>query len=181
MDPDLASFLARHRPQLQDSAIWGNGVLHLRITAYLGHEPPPLAYVTSVRGLVFRDGMILILRNRDATHIVPGGRREIGETLDETLRREVLEETGWTLDAPTMLGFMHFHHLSPKPPDYPYPYPDFMQIVYMARAAAYLPDARVVDDYEIEPGFRPPALVHALALTPSERLYLTTALEYRST
>jgi 8-oxo-dGTP pyrophosphatase MutT (NUDIX family) len=181
MGPDLAAFLARHRPSIQDSTVWGNGALPLRITAYLGQEPPPLAYVTSVRGIVVRDGMVLVLRNRDALHIVPGGRRKTGETLEETLRREVLEETGWTLDAPTMLGFMHFHHLSPKPPDYPYPHPDFTQIVYVARADAYLPDARIADDYEIESGFCPPATVHALALTPSERLYLGTALEHGST
>jgi ADP-ribose pyrophosphatase YjhB (NUDIX family) len=180
MEPDLASFLARHRPQLQDSAVWGNGALHLRIIVYLGQEPPPLTYVTSVRGIVFRDGMVLVLRNRDALHIVPGGRRETDETLEETLRREVLEETGWTLHAPTMLGFMHFHHLSPKPPDYPYPHPDFMQIVYMARAAVYQPSARIVDDYEIESGFRPTAALHALALTPSERLFLANALAHEA-
>jgi 8-oxo-dGTP diphosphatase len=181
MAPDLAAFLARHRPQLQESAVWGNGTLHLCITTYLGQEPPPLAYTTSVRSLVFREEMVLVLRNRDALHIVPGGRREPGETLEETLRREVLEETGWTLHAPTMLGFMHFHHLSPKPPDYPYPHPDFTQIVYMAQAAAYFPDARVADDYEIESNFRPLVAVCTPALTSSERLYLATALAHGHT
>ena len=112
--------------------IGGLGGDPLRITAYLGHEQSPLAYVTSVRSLVFRDDALLVLRNRDGAHIVPGGRREAGETLEETVRREVLEETGWVLRAPIMLGFMHFHNLSPKPPGHPYPYPDFIQMVYMA-------------------------------------------------
>jgi len=176
MEPDLAAFLARHKAQTQEVAVWGGGAHPLRITAYLGHEPPPLAYVTSVRTLVFRDETALVLRDRDGLHILPGGRREAGETLEETLRREVLEEAGWALRAPTMLGFLHFHHLSPKPPGHPYPHPDFAQVVYMAQASAYLPDARVADDHELESDFRPLAAVHALALTAHERLYLATAL-----
>jgi len=120
MEPDLAAFLARHTPQTQESAVWGGGTHPLRITAYLGHELPPLAYVTSVRSVVFHDATALVLRDRDGLHILPGGRREPGETIEETLRREVLEETGWTLRAPTLLGFLHFHHLSPRPPGHPY-------------------------------------------------------------
>jgi 8-oxo-dGTP pyrophosphatase MutT (NUDIX family) len=173
---NLAAFLARHTPRAEGSAVWGRDPL--RITAYLGREVPPLDYATSVRSLVFREDALLVLRNRDGLHIMPGGRREAGETLEETLRREVLEETGWTLRAPIMLGFMHFHHLSPKPPGYPYPHPDFIQVVHMAEAADYVPDARLPDDYEIEAAFRPMAEVLALVL--DGRLYLEAALQERS-
>ncbi len=180
MEPDLAAFLARHKPQAQESAVWGGGAFPLHITAYLGHEPPPLAYVTSVRSVVLRDATALVLRDRDGLHILPGGRRELGEMLEETLRREVLEETGWTLRALTMLGSLHFHHLSPMPPGHPYPHPDFVQVVYMAQAGAYDPDARVADDHELGSGFRPLAAVRALALTAHEQLYLATALGHGS-
>jgi ADP-ribose pyrophosphatase YjhB (NUDIX family) len=173
---DLAAFLARHTPRAEGSVVWGEDPL--RITAYLGHEQPPLAYVTSVRSLVFRGDALLVLRNRDGIHIMPGGRREAGETLEETLRREVLEETSWTLCAPIMLGFMHFHQLSPKPPGLPYPHPDFVQVVYRAEAADCVPDARLPDDYEIDATFRPIADVLTLAL--DERLYLEAALQERS-
>jgi len=176
MEPDLAAFLARHTPQTQESAVWGGGTHPLRITAYLGHELPPLAYVTSVRSVVFHDATALVLRDRDGLHILPGGRREPGETIEETLRREVLEETGWTLRAPTLRGFLHFHHLSPRPPGHPYPHPDFVQVVYMAQADAYDPDARAADDYELGSDFRPLATVRTLALTAHEQLYLATAL-----
>jgi hypothetical protein len=76
MQPDLAAFFARHRPRTQKSAVWGGGTLPLHITSYLSHELPPLAYVTSVRSIVFREEMLLVLRNRGALHSVPGGRRE---------------------------------------------------------------------------------------------------------
>lgn len=182
MEPDLAAFLARHAPQTQESAVWGGGAHPLRITAYLGHELPPLAYVTSVRSIVLGDGdgdgdaTALVLRDRDGLHILPGGRREPGETLEETLRREVLEETGWTLRAPTPLCFLHFRHLSPRPLGHPYPHPDFVQVVYMAQADAYEPDARVADNHELGSDFRPLAAVRALALTAHEQLYLAAAL-----
>ncbi len=180
MVPDLAAFLARHMPLAEELAVWGAGTLPLRITAYLGSESPPLPYITSVRGLIFRDDALLVLRNLDGAHIMPGGRREAGETLEETLRREVLEETGWTVRAPAMLGFMHLHHLSPRPPGQPYPHPDFAQVVYIAEAERYVPDARVPDDYEIDARFRPLSTVEAPELSPGEQVYLATALRRRA-
>ncbi len=180
MSNELASFLDRYTPRSEESAVWGGGTLPLRITAYLGQDIPPFSYVTSVRSLVIRGDELLVLRNRDSMHIVPGGRREAGETLAETVRREVLEETGWTLQALTMLGFMRFHHLSAKPPDHPYPHPDFVQVIYMAEAGDYIPAAKLPDDYEINADFRSLAAVQAFALTPSEHLYLSAALAQRN-
>ncbi len=151
----------------------------LQIVAYLGQGAVPLAYVTSVRSLVFRADTLLVMRNHDSTHIVPGGRREKGEHLEDTVRREVLEEAGWTIHSPAVLGFMHFHHLAPKPEGYVFPYPDFLQVVYMAQAEAYSPDTKLPDDYEIEATYLPLAAVHSLPLTVSEQVYLAAALERR--
>ena len=181
MQADLTGYLARHAPLAVEEAIWGDGRISLRITAYLAEECPPLAVITSVRSLVFRGDMILVLRNQDSVHIVPGGRREVGETLEETLRREVLEETGWTLTEPQMLGFGHFHNRSPQLPEYAhYPYPDFVQVVYMADAGLWLPDARVADDYELEASFRPIGEVGQIALSAGEQVYLAAALARRA-
>jgi 8-oxo-dGTP diphosphatase len=181
MQADLTGYLARHTPLAVEEAIWGDGRISLRITAYLAEECPPLAVITSVRSLVFRGDMILVLRNQDSVHIVPGGRREVGETLEETLRREVLEETGWTLTEPQMLGFGHFHNRSPQLPEYAhYPYPDFVQVVYMADAGLWLPDARVADDYELEASFRPIGEVGQIALSAGEQVYLAAALARRA-
>ena len=111
MKSDLAAFLGRHQPIVEDSAVWGD--LPLRITSYLSKERPPLDYITSVRSLIFREDSILVVRNPDEIHIMPGGRCETGEALEETLHREVLEETGWIIAEVSMLGFVHFHHLIP--------------------------------------------------------------------
>ena len=70
---------------------------------------------TGPRGLVFHGDAVLIWREADGIHLLPGGRRENGETLEATLRRELLEETGWQVCRASMLGFMHYHHLGPEP------------------------------------------------------------------
>lgn len=154
MQPDLPSFLATLAPVAQKEVVWGGGKTHLLAGCYMGSVVPPLRYVTSVRSVVIRGDEVLVMRNPDETHIMPGGRREKGETLEETLRREVLEESGWEIEPMAVLGFIHFHHLTPQPRDYPYPYPDFIHLVYISLATERRPEARVPDDYEQEAAFR---------------------------
>ena len=114
------------------------------------------------------------MRNRDGTHIWPGGRRERGERPQRTLDREVLEETGWKLSRASLVGFLHFHHLSPKPLGYAYPYPDFVQPVYAAVA-------RQFDAKSLLPGEHRSEFVDAgwaLGVTdPAQRPLLRAALE----
>ena len=97
---------------------------------------------------------MLVIRDKTGQlYIHPGGRCEKGESALETLRRELLEETGWTLKDTHLLGFMHFHHLGPKPADYPYPYPDFLWPIYIAEAGTYVPEAMQDDDYVLDSKF----------------------------
>jgi len=118
---------------------------------------------------------VLVVRDPVRKHILPGGRREVSESLLQTLEREVAEETGWTLTLVMLLGFKHFHHLSPKPADYPFPYPDFLQAIYAARPETYDPAARERNGYELEAQFRPIVEVQHMRLTQGEQVYLCLA------
>jgi len=128
----LREFLAPLRPEAREHVQWGD--ISLLMASYV-HDPlPPLDFVTSVRAVVLTPIGVAVLHNPDEAHVLPGGRLEDGEDLLTALQREVLAETGCRPVEPVYLGFIHFRHQTPKPANYLYPYPDFLQIVYATRA-----------------------------------------------
>ena len=146
----------------------------LTIQSYISSEVPPAKYITSIRGILFHQNKVLVMRNPNGHHIIPGGRIEQGEHFEQTLKRELLEETGWTIANHTLLGFMHFHHLKPKPPQYKYPHPDFLQLIYTAQAHTFNQDAKCTDDYEIEATFYPQNEIDTLDIPTFQKTYLKT-------
>lgn len=60
----------------------------------------------SVRGVIIRDGQLLVTRNRDAWgdyYLLPGGGQHPGETMDSALQRECMEEIGVTVQVGDLL------------------------------------------------------------------------------
>ena len=141
--PALARLLASAPPAaaVEEEWDWYGVHLPLRVAAHLGTADLPDALITSVRCLVGVGDALVVCENPNDVHVLPGGRREPGETLRATAVREVREETGWTVteDALVPLGFLHFEHFAPPPADYAYPSPDFLQVVYAARLPADAP------------------------------------------
>jgi ADP-ribose pyrophosphatase YjhB (NUDIX family) len=175
-DPYLESldaFLARHAPQAEALVEWPQSILRLR--SFLCEALPPPELITSVRCVVLLGDAVLALRNAHETHILPGGRRENGETLEETARREVLEEAGWSLGALRLLGVRHFEHLTPRPPGHAFPFPHFCQAVYGALALEQIAGARLADDYEAEARPVPLRDARSLPLTPDQLVFLEAA------
>jgi 8-oxo-dGTP diphosphatase len=60
----------------------------------------------SVAGVVVdTDGRVLVIQRRDNHHWEPpGGVLELGETFDEGVRREIIEETGITVEVERLTG-----------------------------------------------------------------------------
>lgn len=65
----------------------------LNLRKQVGHEP---LISTGAAGLVYNASAQLLLVHRSDTHLwgLPSGSKEIGESLADTAKREVLEETG---------------------------------------------------------------------------------------
>lgn len=149
MNDEVKSFLAKYEPVSVETAVWEG--IPLEIKFYLADEQPPLPLVTSVRAIVLREDKVVVVKDgEDSYHVFPGGRREAGETVMDTLERELLEETGWSIANPRYFGFAHFHHTAPKVPDYPYPYPDFFQLCFTAEADKHFPDKQILEKYVLE-------------------------------
>lgn len=177
---DLQTLIAPLTSQCREIADWP--LARFEVHTYLHHELPPEPVITSVRAVVLREREaleVLVVQDPDGYHILPGGRREQGETLHETVMREVVEETGWQSTINGLLGFNYYDRLTPKPSEISYPHPAFVQVVYLAEAVSYLPTGRVVDGYEIGAEFVAVATLERYHLTTGETIFLQTALQQR--
>lgn len=148
--PDITAFLADHSPAAEDSVFWANGTLPLKSTLYLSDSVPPLDVILSVRCLVFDADTVLVMRDIDEQHIVPGGRREAGESFEQTVRRELFEESGYALGTLYPLGFVHHHRLAPIPEGDVYPHADFFWLIRYAEVGAHHPELRLDDPHQID-------------------------------
>lgn len=114
----------------------------LEFRTYLADELPPRAFVGSVRAIVLRKDEVLLVHS-----LIPilsvGGRREPGETIEQTLLREVAEETGWMVSPLEVIGFTHCRHLDEQRPDWGRPAPDWIDPLFAAVAKSY--DANLIE------------------------------------
>jgi ADP-ribose pyrophosphatase YjhB (NUDIX family) len=72
-------------------------------------DTPPARPQLATSAAIFRDGRVLLVRRARSPgkgfYSLPGGRVEFGESLAVALAREVMEETGLTIDIVGLSGF----------------------------------------------------------------------------
>jgi ADP-ribose pyrophosphatase YjhB (NUDIX family) len=73
------------------------------VTRYFASDPESLGL--SVSAMVWRGDAILLMRRSDNGYWgLPGGFVEVGESVADAARREVAEETGWTVELKGLIG-----------------------------------------------------------------------------
>ena len=70
---------------------------------WLGNKELPYQIVSAC-GLVYKDGLVLLIRNPMRGWELPGGTMEQGETVTDALRREIYEESGIHCEPEHLVG-----------------------------------------------------------------------------
>ena len=107
------------------------------VSLVLNSEPPPLDLTTSASVYAFHEDQILLVNLADRGWDIPGGHLEQGESPEQAVRRETVEESGAELDEVRLMGHTHVYLSGSSPSDYRYPHPDAYLTLYRARIAAF--------------------------------------------
>ena len=99
---------------------------------------PVEEFVTSVHTLCFSDEKFLMIKHDERGWDIPGGHMKPDETLEEALKREVLEEAGATLSESKCFAYYKIQINGPRPPDYSYPYPNGYIVCYLSKLGSLL-------------------------------------------
>lgn len=106
--------------------------------------PEEKSLIASAYSLVLKDGKILHAELHEKERgkrvfDIPGGHLEVGETVEEGVLRETLEETGVIIENIKPLAYMKIKILDTKPDGYIYPYPISYMVYFKGDIKEELP------------------------------------------
>jgi len=170
-NPDLSPFLQRYPAFDSWQEEWDGVPLEFRVC--LSEELPQPAFVGSVRAIVIRGNQVLLFHS-NLPILSVGGRCEPEESIQQTLLREVAEETGWTVTPLVVIGFIHARHLDSQRPAWNRPAPDFIDPLWLVSADFY--DAAMLETNALASEFVAIDELEALGVDTINRTFLREGL-----
>jgi hypothetical protein len=174
----FAAELERRAPLVDAEAIWPSARLRDRI--FVGDFDFPPELLSSARAVVFKGSRVVVVSEiHGEKHIEPGGGIEPGETVEQAVRREIAEESGWSVGALKPLGFHFLEPLTPKPPIATRRWGPMVHALFVTEGVSYGRAAR--DMTQIETGSRLTPIGRAFAdLREAHAALLSAAIERRA-
>jgi ADP-ribose pyrophosphatase YjhB (NUDIX family) len=174
----FSSALETRTAAIDGIAIWPSARLRNRI--FIGDFDFPPALLISARAVVFKDSRVVVVDEiHGEQHVEPGGGLEAGETMEDAARREIAEESGWSVAALKPLGFHFLEPLTPKPDDSIRRWGGMVHAIFVTEAVSYCRAAR--DTTQIETGSRLTSIRRALTdLRPDQAALLRAAVVRRA-
>ena len=128
------------------------------------------AFPVSVKGVVVRDGRVLLVKNERQEWELPGGKLELGEDPAACLVREIAEETGWPVATGPILDAWQYHIRPGR---------DVLIVTYGCHVEPSAPADPVVSDEHTEIGlFTEPEVAH-LTMPDGYKRSITTWFAHR--
>lgn len=121
---------------------------------------------TAVRGIVEQNGKYLMIHGKYGDYKFPGGGMEAGETLEQTLLREVKEETGYRVIPESIREYVKTNEMRKGCPEDLMIMKSYYYFCQVEESAG----AREMDDYEMEYGYQAGWITLEEAIAGNERV-----------
>lgn len=139
------------------------GSRRLHLTLALTDDHPPENQVSTAHCLGFdADGRFLLTRHVDRRWTIPGGHREAGESVEDALHRETLEEAAAVIASPKIIAVERIDLIEGDPdPRYTDPAYQVFFIAQVVKLSKLVPNAECIESrlFDVDEARRQPGWI----------------------